>query len=108
MTFQSHVYLLCKQVPAGKVTTYKAIGDALGIKGYRAVGNALNKNPFGFLECGNIPCHRVVCSDGRVGGFAHGVEKKIELLKKEGIVVRDGKVVDFEILFLLSTKRHGE
>lgn len=96
MTFQSLVYSLCKHVPAGKVTTYKAIADALGSKGYRSVGNALNKNPFGFLEGGNIPCHRVVCSNGRVGGFAHGVKRKVEMLKSEGVVVKDGNVVDFE------------
>lgn len=92
--FQQRVYGLCKQVPAGKVTTYKAIGDALGGRGkiYRAVGVALNKNPFAPV----VPCHRVVASDGSIGGFAHGCEKKIEMLKKEGVIVKDGKVVDFE------------
>ena len=96
MTFQSRVYSLCKQVPAGKITTYKAIADTLGSKGYRAVGNALNKNPFGFFEGGDIPCHRVVCSSGKVGGFADGVEKKVEILKREGMLIEDNKIVDFE------------
>lgn len=90
--FQAQVYELCKRVPKGKVTTYKAIGDALGIKGYRAVGMALNKNPFAPL----VPCHRVVASNGAIGGFAQSVEKKIEMLRNEGIAVRDGKIVDFE------------
>lgn len=90
--FKSHVYELCRKVPQGKVTTYKAIGDALGMNGYRAVGMALNKNPFAPV----VPCHRVVASDGSVGGFAHGTWKKIELLRNEGVAVRDGKIVDFE------------
>lgn len=90
--FQQRVYDLCKQVPRGKVTTYKAIGDALGIAGYRAIGMALNKNPF----APSVPCHRVVASDGSIGGFAHGVGKKIELLQKEGVDVVDGKIVGFE------------
>lgn len=92
--FRSRVYLLCKTVPKGKVTTYKAIGDALGIKAYRAIGNALNKNPF----APRVPCHRVVCSDGKVGGFAHGIKKKVEMLRNERIIVKDGKVVDFDKL----------
>jgi methylated-DNA-[protein]-cysteine S-methyltransferase len=99
--FQKKVYELCKQVPAGKVTTYKSIGDALGIAGYRAVGLALNKNPFSPY----VPCHRVVASDGSVGGFAVGVEKKGELLRKEGVIVKDGKVVEFEkLLTFVRTK----
>ncbi len=90
--FQQRVYELCKQVPRGKVTTYKAIADALGIKGYRAVGMVLNRNPF----APKVPCHRVVAADGSIGGFAHGVVRKIELLKKEGVIIKNGKVVDFE------------
>ena len=90
--FQRSVYEICKQVPAGKVTTYKAVGEALGIKGYRAVGMALHRNPF----APDVPCHRVVTSDGGIGGFAFGVEKKIEMLRKEGVIVRGGLVVGFE------------
>lgn len=94
--FQSKVYSLCRKVPRGRVTTYKAIADALGVKAYRAVGGALNQN-----RSASVPCHRVVCSDRAVGGFAHGVEKKIEMLRKEGIDVMDGKVVEFEKILLL-------
>ncbi len=89
--FESRVYECCKMVPKGKVTTYKAIAQALGHQGYRAVGNALNKNPFS-----HVPCHRVVCANGRVGGFAHGVGKKVEMLRKEGVEVNNGTIVDFE------------
>ena len=87
------MYELCSKVPRGKVTTYKEIGDKLG-KGmvYRAVGNALNRNP----HAPKVPCHRVVSTDGSIGGFAHGSSKKIILLKKEGVKVSKGKIVDFE------------
>ena len=88
--FQNEVYALCKQIPCGKITTYGEIGNALGGKGqiYRAVGVALNKNPFS----PEVPCHRVINSNGSVGGFAHGTQKKIELLMKEGVEIIDNKV----------------
>jgi methylated-DNA-[protein]-cysteine S-methyltransferase len=89
--FQSKVYKLCKQVPKGKITTYKAIANKLNTKAYRAVGSALNKNPYR-----HVPCHRVVNADAYVGGFARGMERKIDLLKKEGVFVKDSKVIDFD------------
>lgn len=94
--FEDKVYKLCKKVPKGKVTTYKEIGDKIGVKGYRAVGMALNKNPFAPV----IPCHRVCGSDGSLVGFASGLKKKAEMLRKEGIVVKNYKIADFEkVLF---------
>lgn len=99
--FQQKVYELCKKIPRGRVSTYKEIGKALGGKGqiYRAVGVALNKNPY----TPKVPCHRVVNSNGEIGGFAHGVRKKINLLQKEGIVVKKVKgkyrISDFETRF---------
>src|SRR3989338_9525432 len=92
--FQKKVYELCSKIPKGRVTTYKEIGKALGKDGnvYRAIGQALNKNPF----APDVPCHRVVCADGSLGGFAHGGRAKIALLKKEGVTVVAGKIVDFE------------
>ena len=98
MRFADKVYALCKKIPKGKITTYKEIGKAIGKRGqvYRAVGVALNKNPF----APTIPCHRVVKSDGSVGGFARGTRKKVELLRKEGIVIEKGKIKDFQkVLF---------
>jgi len=94
MKFADKVYGLCKKVPKGKVTTYKEIGNALGGKGmiYRAVGAALNRNPY----APRVPCHRVVSADGSIGGFAHGSRKKIQMLKKESVKVKSGKIVDFE------------
>lgn len=86
--FQNKVYGICKKVPKGKVTTYKEIAESLGTKAYRAVGTALNKNPF----APEVPCHRVINSNGKIGGFASGIKKKIKLLKKEGVEVMNKKV----------------
>ena len=89
MTFNQKVWALCARVPAGKVTTYGEIAKALKSKGYRAVGNALNKNPYAPA----VPCHRVVGSTGELTGFAGGVEKKRTLLKKEGVeLTKSGRV----------------
>ena len=94
--FENKVYELCKKVPKGKVTTYKEIGDKIGIKGYRAVGMALNRNPF----APKVPCHRVVGSDGFLVGFASGLRKKAELLRKEGIGIKNNKIINFgKVLF---------
>ena len=81
MTFNQKVWALCARVPAGKVTTYGEIAKALKSKGYRAVGNALNKNPY----APQVPCHRVVGSNGSLTGFAGGLEKKQRLLNDEGV-----------------------
>jgi methylated-DNA-[protein]-cysteine S-methyltransferase len=90
--FQEQVWELCKKVPRGNVTTYKELAHALGTKAYRAVGNALNRNPYAPI----VPCHRVVKSNGSLGGFAKGQEKKKELLEEEGLQILGRKIVDFE------------
>ena len=90
--FQENIYLKLRKVPKGRVTTYGEIAKAVGSTGFRAVGQAMNKNPY----APKVPCHRVVSSDGSVGGFAHGVKKKIIMLKKEGVDVSKKKIVDFE------------
>ena len=91
-SFAERVYAVCKRVPAGRVTTYKAIAEAMGLKAYRAVGNALHRNPYSPI----VPCHRVVKSDGSLGGFATGLKRKIRLLKAEKIQVQQGMIQDFE------------
>jgi methylated-DNA-[protein]-cysteine S-methyltransferase len=101
MGFSEKIWQLCKKVPKGKVTTYKLLAEAAGTKAYRAVGNALNKNPYGILNCGSdsnkmVPCHRVVGGNGDLVGFAHGLKKKAELLRKEGIRMKNWKIEDFE------------
>lgn len=80
--FERRVYAEVKRIPAGQTRTYKQIAVALGKpNAYRAVGNALNKNPF----APKVPCHRVVRSNGKLGGFARGRKKKMRLLRSEGI-----------------------
>jgi len=86
--FNERCYAVLKKVPKGKVTTYKAIAKKLNSKAYRAVGNAMNKNPY----APQVPCHRVINSDGKLGGFASGIKNKIKLLKSEGVEVKDNTV----------------
>lgn len=89
--FESAVFEKTKEIPHGKVTTYGEIARALKRPGSaRAVGNALNKNPSPII----VPCHRVVRSDGSIGGYAFGVEMKIELLTGEGVIIKDNRVLD--------------
>ena len=87
-TFSEKCYGVLKKVPKGKVTTYKQIAKKLNSKAYRAVGNAMNKNP----HAPKVPCQRVIKSDGSVGGFASGTKNKIKMLKAEGIEIRKGKI----------------
>lgn len=96
MDFYSRIYEKLKKVPKGKVITYKMLANSIGSRAYRAVGQAMNKNPY----APKIPCHRVVNSQGHLHGYAHGLKKKKELLEKEGIKIKNNKVVNFEkVLF---------
>ena len=91
--FKEKVLNQTKKIPKGKITTYKEIARAIGkLKASRAAGNALNKNPY----APKVPCHRVVKSTGEVGGYAKGINKKTEILEKEGIKIKNKKVVDFD------------
>ena len=83
--FQKRVYDLAKKIPRGKVTTYKAIAEKLNTSP-RAVGQALKRNPF----LTNMPCHRVIRSDGSLGGYKGKMNSKIKknLLKKEGVDIK--------------------
>jgi methylated-DNA-[protein]-cysteine S-methyltransferase len=92
MGFQEKVWKLLKQIPKGKVTTYKVIAEKLNTKAYRAVGNACHNNPY----APKVPCHRVINSNGKIGGFASGVENKIKILRKEGIEIKNGKIQNLE------------
>ena len=74
------------------MTTYRDIAHKLGSKAYRAVGNAMNRNPY----APEVPCHRVVASDGTLCGFAHGLRAKAKLLREEGVDIRQGRVIDFD------------
>ena len=99
MTFNQQVWNLCRKIPKGNITTYKEMAHALNTTAYRAVGNALNKNPHG---SNLVPCHRVINSNGNLGGFAHGIPTKSKLLKKEGIQIVNNKINLKKYLFKFS------
>tara|TARA_A100001011_G_scaffold180838_1_gene189731 strand:- start:442 stop:744 length:303 start_codon:yes stop_codon:yes gene_type:complete len=85
--FQLKVWNYLMKIPKGKVLTYKEVAKAIGKpKSYRAVGNAVGKNPFP----PNIPCHRVVRSDGGIGGYSGkgGIDQKIRLLRSEKVFMK--------------------
>lgn len=102
--FQKRVFEAVKSVPTGKITTYKEIARAVNCKSYRAIGQALkaNKNKA-------VPCHRVICSDGRIGGYGGGGKKntlkKIKMLKREGIDIRSGKIDVERFIYRLSKNK---
>jgi len=89
----SHVYDIVTQIPEGKVTTYGDIARALGHpRASRVIGRILNKNPNPLVT----PCHRVIKSDGNIGGYAFGKVRKKELLKKEGLCFIGDSTAEFE------------
>lgn len=83
------------KIPKGKITTYKALANALNTKAYQAVGNAMANNPNPI----DVPCHRVVNSSGAIGNYAFGVDKKIALLTQEGIDIENNKIVNFDKVY---------
>ncbi|MBT4377112.1 MGMT family protein [archaeon] len=93
-SFNEKCYELLRKVPKGKLTTYQELAKNLHSKAYRAVGNAMNKNPY----APEVPCHRVIKSTGEVGGFATGTKKKIKMLKEEGIEIKNNRI-DLEKYF---------
>ncbi len=93
--FKSTILSFVTRIPKGKVTTYKELAIAAGSpNASRAVGNALNKNPNPI----KIPCHRVVKCTGDIGDYVFGKKQKEILLKKEGIAIKKGKIVNFRHL----------
>jgi len=78
--FEKAVYSAVMKIPFGQTRSYKWVAGQIGRPfGARAVGNALNKNPYAPY----VPCHRVIASDGSLGGFRGGLKKKAELLRRE-------------------------
>lgn len=86
--FQRKLYLALLDVPRGATISYKELGQRIGCRSAQAIGQALKRNPF----APDVPCHRVICSNGSVGGF-HGqrdgemIDKKFKLLKSEGVIL---------------------
>ena len=96
--FSDSVYAMTSKIPMGRVTTYGAIAKAIGFPGAaRAVGQALGANPNPIV----VPCHRVVRSDGVLGGYSggEGPITKAKLLSREGVKVTAGKVDLDKFLF---------
>lgn len=88
-SFSENVISIVSRIKKGETLTYREVARLAGNeKAARAVGNILNKY---YFDCRKqrlktIPCHRVVCSDGRVGGYAKGEKEKRRLLQKEKIL----------------------
>lgn len=95
--FERDVYVATFRIPRGKVSTYKAIAETVGRpKACRAVANALHNNPLFPI----VPCWRVVKSDGGFGGEKGGAAGRRELVRQDGVAIKDGKVViSDEVLF---------
>ena len=95
--FERDVLVATFKIPKGRVSTYKRISVKIGKpKAYRAVANALHKNPLSPI----VPCHRVVTSDGSFSGDKEGAEWRRAMVEKEGIPIKNGKVkISKEVLY---------
>jgi len=95
--FEKEVLVTTFKIPQGKISTYKRIAEKVGKPhAYRAVANALHKNPLHPI----VPCHRVVRSDGRFGGEKSAAESRRKLVEKEAVPIENGRVkMSGEILF---------
>ncbi len=79
-TFKQKILKIVSKIPKGRTLTYKQVAELAGnARAYRAVGNILNKN---YNQ--RIPCHRVILSSGKLGGYNRGIKEKLRILKKEG------------------------
>lgn len=88
MSFQQKVWAITARIPRGRVMTYADVARRLKTAGYRAVGGALHRNPY----APQVPCHRVVGSDGRLTGYAHGLPQKRRMLEEEGVQFAGSRV----------------
>ena len=93
MNLEQKVYKKLLNVPKGQITTYGDLAKAVGLKnGQRVIGSIMNKNPYPVL----VPCHRVVMSTGKIGGYAYGEHIKMKMLSDEGIQIINGKIKNFD------------
>ena len=103
-SFQRKVYEAVLAVPCGYVTTYQLLGNAIGCRSPRAIGQALRRNPFAPV----VPCHRVIATGATIGGFAGKREgakitEKRKLLLEEGVTFTGGRLTDTRRIFDYST-----
>ena len=93
MKTEEKIYRKLLQVPEGNVTTYGDLAKAINLKnGQRVVGQIMKKNPFPVI----VPCHRVVMSTGKIGGYAYGEHIKTKMLSEEGVEIKNGKIASFD------------
>ena len=93
MNLEQKIFKKLLEVPKGQITTYGELSKAVGLKnGQRIVGKIMNKNPYPVI----VPCHRVIMSTGKIGGYAYGEEIKTRLLRDEGLEIKNGKIMDLE------------
>ena len=93
MILSTKVYRKLLHVPKGKIITYGELANAVGLKnGQRVIGMIMKKNPFPVI----VPCHRVVKSNGKIGGYVYGEKVKSQMLVNEGIKINNGKIIDFD------------
>ena len=96
MNLEDKVYKKLLEVPLGMVTTYGELARAVGLKnGQRVIGRIMNKNPYPVI----VPCHRVIKSNGKIGGYAWGEKIKTNMLSKEGVKIKNGKIIDLEMIY---------
>jgi O-6-methylguanine DNA methyltransferase len=95
--FERNVLVATFKIPKGKVSTYKRIAEKIDKpRAYRAVANALHKNPLHPI----VPCHRIVRSDGGFGGEKKAAESRRKLVEKEGVPIRNCRVkMSDQVLF---------
>ena len=93
MKIEERVYKKLLQVPKGYIVTYGDLSKAVNLQnGQRLIGRIMRNNPFPVI----IPCHRVVKSDGSIGGYAFGQNIKKNMLLNEGIKTHRNKIINFE------------
>jgi methylated-DNA-[protein]-cysteine S-methyltransferase len=96
LKLEHKVYEKLLKVPKGKVTTYSELAKAVGLKnGQRTIGRIMNKNPFPVI----VPCHRVILASGKIGGYAWGEKIKTNMLSKEGVQIKKGKILDKDKIY---------
>ena len=93
---EKKIYKKLLTVPHGKITTYNELSKSIGLEnGQRLVGQIMKKNPFPVI----IPCHRVIKSNGDIGGYLFGIDMKKNMLRKEGICIIKNKIDNFKDVF---------
>ncbi|NCD34681.1 MAG: MGMT family protein [Spartobacteria bacterium] len=102
--FQKSVFDAISRIPSGRVCTYATVAKMIGCGSARAVGQALKRNPF----APDIPCHRVIRSDGSLGGYQGKTEGsdwdiKRALLEDEGVIFNNGQLLDLSKLWVCGT-----